>query len=128
MLQPSWPGYMRKVCTGTYPGQSSVSLLPIIDLNPNDMTCAYSTLVFVKSQSEFSGINTPVITFDQPLWIKAYEIIKEKSLNMVCMLGGFHLLMSFMGIIGSLMKASGLEESMEQIYAKNTVPHITSEH
>ena len=57
---------------------------------------------------------------------KAYEIIKAKSLNMVCMLGGFHLLMSFMGSIGSLMKASGLEESMEQIYAKNTVPHIIS--
>ena len=126
MLQPSWSGYMSKVCTGTYPGQSSVSLLPIIDLNPNDMSCVYSTLMFVKSQSEILGIDTPVITFDQPLWIKAYEIIKGKSLNMVCMLGGFHLLMSFMGSIGSLMKSSGLEESMEQIYAKNTVPHIIS--
>ena len=126
MLQPSWSGYMSKVCSNTYPGQSSVSLLPIVDLNPNDMSCVFSTLMFVQSQSKILGIKTPIITFDQPLWIKAYEIIKAKSLNMVCMLGGFHLLMSYMGSIGSLMKASGLEESMEQIYAKNTVPHIIS--
>ena len=90
------------------------------------MSCIYSTLKFVKSQSRSLGINTPVITFDQPLWIKAIKIIKVKSLHMVCMLGGFHLLMSFMGSIGSLMKSSGLEDAIEQIYAKNTVPHIIS--
>lgn len=126
MLRPSWSGYMSSVSSGSYPGQSSITLLPIIDLNPNDMSCVYSTLKFVESQARTLGITTPVITFDQPLWIKAFEIIKAKSLDMVCMLGGFHLLMSFIGSIGSLMKKSGLEESMEQIYAKNTVPHIIS--
>ena len=45
---------------------------------------------------------------------------------MVCMLGGFHLLMRFIGSIGPLMKSSGLEDAIEQIYAKNTVPHIIS--
>ena len=124
--RPSWSGYMSKATSGEYPGQSTVSLLPIIDLNPNDMSCIYSTLKFVESQSRSLVINTPVITFDQPLWIKAIEIIKVKSLHMVCMLGGFHLLMSFMGSIGSLMKSSGLEDAIEQIYAKNTVPHIIS--
>lgn len=125
-LRPSWSGYMTDISSGDYPGQSAVSLLPIIDLNPSDMTCIYSTLKFVESQAKDLGINTPVITFDQPLWIKASEIIKVKSLNMVCMLGGFHLLMSFIGSIGMLMKASGLEEAMEQVYGKNTVPHIIS--
>ena len=126
MLRPSWSGYMSTVASGSYPGQSSVSLLPIIDLNPNDMSCIFSTLKFVESQAQALNIVTPIIIFDQPLWIKAYEVIQAKSLNMVCMLGGFHLLMSFMGSIESLMKKSGLEESMEQIYAKNTVPHIIS--
>ena len=120
---PSWSGYMTDISSGDYPGQSAVSLLPITDLNPSDMTCIYSTLKFVESQAEDLGINTPVITFDHPLWIKASEIIKAKSLNMVCKLGGFHLLMSFLSSIGTLMKASGLEEAMEQVYGKNTVPH-----
>ena len=42
------------------------------------------------------------------------------------MLGGFHLLMSFLGSIGAVMKGSGIEESIEQIYAENTVQHIIS--
>ena len=93
---------MTAITSGDYPGQSAVSLLPIMDLNPSDMTCIYSTLMFVESQAEVLGINTPVITFDQPLWIKASEIIKAKSLNMVWMLGGFHHLMSFLDSIGML--------------------------
>lgn len=77
MLRPSWSGYMSNVSSGSaYAGQSSVSLLPIIDLNPNDMLCIFSTLKFVESQAQILGIVTPVITFDQPLWIKTYEIIK----------------------------------------------------
>ena len=43
-----------------------------------------------------------------------------------CVLGGFHLLMSFLGSIGASMKASGLEEALEVVYGKNTVPHMIS--
>ena len=50
--------------------------------------------------------------------IKAFEIIEVKSLNIACVLGGFHLLMSFLESIGAVMKGSGLEEAMEQIYAE----------
>ena len=35
--------------------------------------------------------------------------IKSKSLKIVCQLGGFHTIMSFVGCIGSVMKCSGLE-------------------
>ena len=64
------------------------------------------------------------ITFDQPLWIKAMDIITNKSMNIVCRLGGFHTLMSFMGSIGKMMKGSGLEESLETVYGENTVQHM----
>jgi len=43
---------MNEISSGDFPGQSTVSLLPIIDLNPSDMTCIYSTLKFVESQSK----------------------------------------------------------------------------
>ena len=110
---------MTDVIKGEYPGKSSVSLLPVIDLNPTDMTCIFSTLKYVEHQAKELEIMTPVIAFDQPLWIKAFEIIEAKSLNIVCMLGGFHLLMSFLGSIGEVMKESVLEEAMEQVYAEN---------
>lgn len=47
-------------------------------------------------------------------------------MNMVCRLGGFHTMMSFLGSIGSMMKGSGLEEALENIYGPNAVTHMTS--
>ncbi len=88
--------------------RSKILLLPIIDLNPSDETCVYSTLLYIQGQAERLNIPTPCITFDQPLWLKAVEIIKAKSMNTVCRLSGFHTMMSFMGSIGAMMKGSGL--------------------
>ena len=62
--------------------------------------------------------------FDQPLWLKASGIIEESQLNIVCRLGGFHTMTSFMGSIGALMKGSGLEGLLGEVYAENTVGHI----
>ena len=71
-------------------------------------------------------MGTPCITFDQPLWLKAIEISTEKSLNIVCRLGGFHTLMSFSGSIRTVMKGSGLQECLQLLYGENAVTHILS--
>ena len=39
-------------------------------------------------------------------------------------LGGFHLEMSFLGSIGHLMSASGLQHILELVYAPNAVVHM----
>ena len=127
MLKSNWSGYMQHVFSNKEENISkSHVLLPIIDLPPGDETCIYSTLLFIQSQAESLSIPTHCITFDQPLWIKVVAIIKSKSINIVCRLGGFHMLMSFMGSIGSMMKGSGLEEAMESVYGVNTVAHMIS--
>ena len=72
--RPNWSGYMTEVCRGEYPGQSTVSLLLIIDLNPGDLSCVYSTLMFIIDQSKRIIVKIPVITFDQPLWLKATDV------------------------------------------------------
>ena len=82
--------------------------------------------MFMINQAARLNITTPCITFDQPLWLKALEIIKLKSLNAVCRLGGFHTLMSFLGSIGSVMKGSGLSDVLETVYGPNAVVHMTS--
>jgi len=65
------------------------------------------------------------ITFNQPLWLKAVEITKAAALNnIVCSLGWFHLLMSFLGSIGSVMLGSGLQELMGFVYGADTVKHM----
>ena len=117
---------MTKISSGTYPGKSKMMFLPIIDLSPTDPTCIYTTLEFVTDQSRSLNIRMPVLTFDQSHWLKATEITNCKLMNIVLILGGFHLMMSFMGSICSLMKGSGLSEAFSTCYGINAIEHMTS--
>jgi hypothetical protein len=60
---------MQMVHNGDNPGKASVMFLPMIDLDPNDMTCVYPTLKFVLNHAAKYNC-TAVVTFDQPLWWK----------------------------------------------------------
>ena len=126
--RPAWSGMMQLVHRGNHPGKSSVMFLPMIDMNPSDVTCVYSTLKYVCEHARRHDV-TPILTFDQPLWWKALMIIVTEPVgsnlrDIVLRLGGFHTEMSFLGCIGHLMAASGLQELLELIYSSNTVVHI----
>ena len=47
-------------------------------------------------------------------------------MNIVLILGGLDLMMSFMGSIASLMKGSGLSEASSTCYEKNAIKHKIS--
>ena len=54
-----------------------------------------------------------VCLYDQALFAKAIEIKfkeKEKFKSLVLMMGGFHTLMMFLGIIGIRFKDAGLQD------------------
>ena len=114
----NWSGFMQLIHS-TDPNQntSSVIMMPLIDLQSSNPTCIYSTLLFIKDPAHKLQIKTPCVTFDQPLWAKATPIVEEQKMNIVCRLGQFHFLMSFLGSIGHLL---------EQIFAPNFIPHILS--
>ena len=84
----------------------------------------YSTLLFVEQQTQPLNVPSPCITFDQLLFIKTFEISKAKDMNIVIRLGGFHLLMSFLGKIATVMEGCGSPETMKTIYAPNSVVHM----
>lgn len=126
--RPMWSGIMQTISKGAHPGKSSIVILPIIDLNPSDPDCVYSTLTFFAKEAKKHNV-TPVAAFDQPLWWKAQLIIqnehKESPLKeFVLLLGGFHTQMSFLGTIGHLCEGLGLEEILGKIYATNSVPYL----
>ena len=98
--------------------KSDVHLLPII-MDPNNETCIYSTMIYVKEQALKLGLPTACITFDQPLWLKDVNINYSENLDIVVRLGGFHMLMSFLGSIGMLTEGSGLETVLGEIFADN---------
>ena len=71
--RPAWSGMMQFVHVGDHPGKSSVMFLPMIDMNPSDASCVYSTLMFVSEHAHRYSVK-PIIMFDQPLWWKAFTI------------------------------------------------------
>ena len=115
---------MQMLSTGQYPGRTAVNMLQIIDLDPTNMSCIYSTLNFIAEQVQTLNVITLVVTFDQPLWIKATEIVNALKLQIVLILGCFHMLMSFAGSIGTLMGSFGLSSALETIYGPVSVTHV----
>ena len=57
---------------------------------------------------------------------KAVENTKSKSMNVVCRLVGFHLLMSFLGSIRIVMECSGISELFQVGYSSDAAVHIFS--
>ena len=49
--RPGWSGVMQLVHHGEHPGQSSIVSLPIIDMDPGNLSCIYSTLNFVSNHA-----------------------------------------------------------------------------
>ena len=125
-LTPNWSGFMQNLTGRKRKQKDHITFLPIIDLNPNDEHCIYSTLINIIEQAKQLNVQVPCVTFDQPLWLKATGNIAESKLNIVARLGEFHTAMSFLGAIGKLMKGSGLEEFISEVYAENSVIHVMS--
>ena len=55
---------------------------------------------------------------------KEEEEEDDAKLNIVCRLGGFHSMMSFLGSLGELMKESATEDLFIEVHAEHTVTHI----
>ena len=92
--RPAWSGMMQMVHTGDNPGESSVLVLPNIELDPSNMSCVHSTLRFICEHVARYNV-TPIITFDQPLLWKSLQVIEGQPENgplrsIVLRLGGFH--------------------------------------
>lgn len=131
---PSWFGYNFHI-TNEISGfaQTKTTPLPFINLDPGNESTIYTALMFTASQCKQLNQEIGFATFDGPLFIKAVNIVKSADSSspiskLVVRLGGFHMLMSFLGTIGFIMNGSGIEELYNTVYAKNTVVHMMSGH
>ena len=127
---PNWQGMMHTLHQGSqHSGQSSVRFLPMINLYSGDKSCILSTLDFVCTLAISHNLPT-IVTFDQPLYWKAAEIIIDAPQSshlkgIVLMLGCFHMLMNLLGAIGTLMEGTGFSNILETVYGGNAVGHMT---
>ena len=78
--------------------------LPFLNAPPGSPDTIYSVLLD-SVQRRGDKQKSCFVTFDQPLYYKAREIVASSNsdsplTSVIVRLGGFHMLMSFMGAIG----------------------------
>lgn len=130
--QPGWNGYMQIIHQSEDVLSSYIMALPFINMDASNMSTILSALTFASEQSRKRN-QSCIVTFDQPLFLKASEIVSAAEENsdvskIIVRLGGFHLLMSFMGSVGLIMEESGLESLWETVYGSNTVQNMINGH
>ena len=75
-----------------------------MNINPSVQFCIFSTLLFAVRQAQNLKTQMPCIIFDQPVFIKAFEITKTEDICIVVPFGGFHLLMYLLRGTGKFME------------------------
>ena len=105
---------------------SRIEILPFLNHNPTQPDTIYSALFYAQSLTEKYHLGMSYFTFDQPLYVKAADIIQASPdiTSIFVRLGGFHMIMSYMGAIGNIMSCSGLKELWETVYAPYSGKHM----
>ena len=87
--------------------------MPLIDMPPVDHSTMMTALIEANRLTSEAGQEFTIFSCDQQLYRVSLQVIwayPEQFSNVVLRLGGMHMLMSFVGAVGSLMEESVLVE------------------
>ena len=119
---PEYHGYNTKVCREQghiLKRKTSIVYLPLIYKAPADPNTIMSDMLKARAVTETTGQEYVVFTADQQLYRVAVHVMWENQVlfgNIYLRLGGMHLLMSYVGCIGSLMAGSGIVEVLSEAF------------
>ena len=110
---PGWSGFNQLVTDSQSQRNvfhvSDVVALPFINLNPSDIN-TNTALIFAQKEASLFNRSYCIVTFDQPLFIKAIDIVHanaELCDSVIVRLGGLHMTFSYMGSDGYIKSGSG---------------------
>lgn len=130
---PGWNGYMEKITAHLPHEKSYILCLPFTNAPPSDFNTIYTVLLTAVEKTKLAKQTCCIVTFDQPLYFKARDIIAsaEKGSDLskiIVRLGGFHLLMSYLGALGFIMDGSGLKDVFNTVYAGASTDKMLTGH
>ncbi|KAJ8869862.1 hypothetical protein PR048_028871 [Dryococelus australis] len=130
---PEWKGFMNSITEGCYRERTKVVPLPLVNTPPLNYDTDYTSLRYAAELCGTIKQNCAIITFDQPLYWKAREIVAaspsdSQLSNTVVWLDRFYLLMSYLWCIGYLMGGSGVKKLFSTIYAQLSVYKMLQGH
>ena len=92
---------------------------PLIDMKPSDPDTIMTAMVESQRMTQATNQLVTLFTTDQQLYRVAVDVLwayPKQFLNFILRLGGMHMVMSFIGAVGTLMANSGLEELMNSAF------------
>ena len=113
LLVPGWTGFSIKLRDNIVVIQSTIGYLDTPDSPATDLKTAYEVLCRGCETKERLKLKAVACIFDQAFYAKAMEVFwkhKAQFEGLVIMMGGFHLLMTLLAIIGSRFADAGLRD------------------
>ena len=92
---------------------------PLIDMTPSDPDTMLTAMIEAQRLTHETGQVFTIFTADQQLYRVVVEVTwvyPDLFHNFIPRLGGMHMLMSFVGAVGTLMSNTGLEEIMRAAF------------
>lgn len=109
---PGWSAF-NAVVHPHVPTKTNIGYCPMIDGSPTDFSTVYTVMKTVQSMMASLGQKDSVITFDLAIYVKAKEIqwrLKEEFKDTVIRLGGFHIAINYLALLGKKYEMSGIED------------------
>lgn len=110
---------------------SAINFIDFVYNPPSEFDTLHTAALKSIDIAKKHNMKTCIMTYDQPLYTKTKDIIEAchfKDILVIVRIGGFHMLMSFLGCIGKIMAGSGLRKLLCELYAEGTVKHILDGH
>ena len=129
LLVPGWTGFNIVIRKDLVVIENKITYLDTLDAPATEIKTAYEVLCRGLEIKDRLGLKSVLCVFDQAFYAKVAEIIwkhKEKFQDIVIMLGGFHLLMMFLGVMGTRFGDAGFRDLIVQseVIAEGSVQKV----
>ena len=105
--------------------KTSIGYCPMIDGSSTEFSTIYTVLKHAQRISAAMGQEDTVVTFDLAIYMKAKELqwrFPDEFSDVVIHMGGFHVALNFLSLLGKKFANSGLEDLLIEsgVYAAGT--------
>ncbi|KAL9975370.1 hypothetical protein ACROYT_G012525 [Oculina patagonica] len=120
---PGWSAFNGKISSAS-PPVTSIGYCPMINASSTEYSTIYTVMKNAQKVMDSLEQKHNVITFDLAIYSKAKEIqwrLHEEFKNTILRLGGFHVALNYLAVIGKMFDESGLYDIMVEsgIYGSN---------
>lgn len=126
-IVPSWSSVNSRLEEKVV--RTEIGYCPLWSTSPTEYSTVYSVMVAVNDMMEHLEQRYAVITFDQANYKIAKEIQwkrPEQYKDTIIRLGGFHILLNFLGTVGKMCASAGLPQLITEssIYSETTTNSV----